>query len=222
MGQLVLIIAAFLGNTVFVASTTLQGLTNGQFYVISSASSAKVITAGLDTNFTRGVPVILTTWNDDVNQKWLALEAPRVIQITPTAREIQSPRYVLVPQLQAWDWDTVTLKGTKNITSTNDLPPFTEVLSLDGVTGNLTTDAFNQASSSQLWIPEDAGEGLISIRNLGNNQCIKNFDKAASLLQRIFSFIRRIRQHQKPHVPNPLSTFDCNVKDITEKWIAEL
>jgi len=203
-----------------VAEDRLQGFKNGQTFVITSAATGKVFTAGTTGNFTKSSPVLAATWNEEAGQKWLALEAPNVIQTSPTAREVQSTRFYLIPHRQLWDWSSVT-KNEGNITSPRNLPPFTEVLALDSVTGNLTTEVFKDGSSSQTWIPEDGGEGQIFIRNLGNNQCVKNFDyKPSSLIQKLFSFIRRIRKHQK-HVPNSLSTLDCSPKDVSQKWLAE-
>jgi len=205
------------------------GFEDGVYFTIASVPSGKVLTVE-GANFSRGANVVAEDWNGEDRQIWLALLAPKSHQLSSIfARDANSgsnSRFVLVPKRQSYsnsksnndDENKSDLSIPKY--TLNNLPSLTEVLTLDSLTGNLTTEVYLRAQSSQLWVPEDAGQGRIYLRNLGNNQCVKNFDyKPGNLFQKISSFINRLRKPYKPKPePKPLSTLDCSSTDITQKW----
>jgi len=186
----------------------------GKYYVVGNIASGKVLTVE-GTNFTRNANVIVAEWNDETSssQTWLGLKS---------SKHSKSSRFVLIPSRQVYS--NPNSHEYINFTSLGNLPQQTEVLTLDSITGNLTTEAYQHGLSSQEWVIEDGKSGQILIRNLGNNQCIKNFDyKAANIFQKIASFISRLRKPYKAKPgPNPLSTLDCSHADITQKWFLEL
>jgi len=91
-------------------------------------------------NFTRGASVLATEWSGNTNQRWLTLEAvPFITSTAPVARDVPTPRFYLIAQSQSWNWTVQTNSGAQNLTLKN-LPALTEALTIDSLTGNLTTE----------------------------------------------------------------------------------
>ncbi|ODM97847.1 hypothetical protein Ocin01_08840 [Orchesella cincta] len=146
---------------------------NGQFYTISSLATGKAMTVA-GKQFKLEADIVTSPWIAQDNQLWLAL-----------AESTQSGK-------------PVSNRRNRKINATiESLPEETVVLTLDNNIVNLTQSLFND-SSSQKWITEDAGDGHVLIKNWGNQQCIKNFEKAS-----------------------PLGTLACNANDVSEKWLLE-
>ncbi|XP_035705924.1 uncharacterized protein LOC110847966 isoform X2 [Folsomia candida] len=168
---------------------------DGKFFIVSSVATGKAMTLSGGPTFPKGASVVTSAWIARDTQTWLALaesskKEGRVIG--------GSKKFVLIPQQQSWNWKDFVSNGDVNITL-ETLPPNTMVLTLDSTAVNLTQEVYAD-ESSQKWVVEDVGEGEVLIKNWGNQQCIRNFEKKK---------------------PSPLGTLACASEDISERWTLE-
>ncbi|XP_021945688.1 uncharacterized protein LOC110843933 isoform X2 [Folsomia candida] len=153
----------FIALAIYCGIGHISALEDGDFYKITLSSNGKVLTVG-GNGVVDGADIILTDWNNEPNQKWLAVQAV-----------VAGDNYLLLPQQQRWNWlhflrNGEALRETKE--RHNNLPDWSLVL--NGDTRGEATVQPRDSKKYQQWRSENSGSNSkVIIKNLQDNKCLQ-------------------------------------------------